>query len=582
MAKTQKNPFDEFDTLTNEANPFDEFDMEGPIIARPQPDNSANQWAGVLSGAVAPYLTAAGMGAAAGAPFAGVGAIPGAAGGVLSLGLGDIGTSVYNAAAPMWGGQRVALPSETIRNQFVNMGMASQPQTPGQRVAADVASGLAGGAAMPIATGVQAARTASPILQGVLNTLSQQRLAQAGAGAGAAAAPSIAQNYFDVSDPAALFALTLAGGMAGGRATAGKPAKVTKADLDREASAAYRSAEQAGVNVSPQAMADLKANVDALLTQMDYDPAFHPLAKRAAAMFEAKAGEPMSFRKLEAFRRAVRDLPYSEAGGAAGTRVERAMVGQASDAINDFMQRLTPAQTTSGNPSEAFAYLTKARDAARKNFEADLVEQAVDRAARRATGTAAGNLRSEFNKIAGKPNRMARLRPETQQQVEEMAAGKGFRGLQAVGKFAPQVNLPTLGGLATSSAGATYMGHPELAVLGGAAGGAALASKAAANRMAMSRANALGSAVRGTPAFQLPAAQIGAQTAQQIAQQFGFASANESGAPLIGVGQDPYSGTYFPQYGEPPVSDSQLPSGDGLRGRTTDTGPNRTITTKRR
>src|SRR5512137_2533723 len=69
-----------------------------------------SQIGGVATRALAPYATAAGLGAAAGAPFAGVGAVPGAAGGVLSLGVGDIGTGIYNLAAPLFGGERVPLP----------------------------------------------------------------------------------------------------------------------------------------------------------------------------------------------------------------------------------------------------------------------------------------------------------------------------------------------------------------------------------------------------------------------------------------------------------------------------------------
>lgn len=571
----QQSNFD-LNSALNEGYTEDEIiqHLAGPIVAKPkpaEPDNSAAQWAGVLSRAAAPYLAAGSLGAAVGAPIGGVGAIPGAAAGVLALGAGDIGTSLYNAAAPLWSGQRVALPSETIQNAAVRMGLARNPETAAQQVVGNTASGLMGGIAEPAAMAVQATKTVSPTVRAILNSLAEQRAAQAGAGAGAAAAPSIAQNYFDVTNPAALAGLSMAGGMVGGRATAGKPTKVTKADLANQSDMAYRNAEEAGVNISPEAMTELKDKVEALLAQKDYDPAFHPLVKRAAAMFEAKADEPMSFKKLEAFRRAVRDLPYSEAGGASGTKTERAMVGQASDAINDFMQNLSPEQTTSGNPTEAFAYLSKARDAARKNFEADLVEQATTRAGRRTTGTAASNLRNEFSKIANKPNRMNRLTPETQQQIEDMAAGKGFRGLQTVGKFAPQINLPSLGGLVTSGAGAAYMGRPELAVLGGVTGGAALAAKTAANRMATSRANAMADMVRGTQPFRMPTEQIAAQSAMQGVKDLGsygfpLTSVNPStGETEVLLDVMDYDGNLAPSYGPKPfVQHGKTVIGEGI------------------
>lgn len=512
--------------------------LSGPIVARPEPDDSLSQWGGVLSGALAPYATAAALGGAVGAPLAGVGALPGAAGGVLTLGLGDIGTSLYNAAAPLFGGQRVALPSETIREQFVNAGLATNPQTPGQRVASDVVSGLAGGIAQPAAMGVQATRMAPSVTRDILNVLSKQRAAQAGGAAGAAAAPSVAQNYFDVNDPLALTGLSLAGGMAGGRATARRPATVTREQLAKQSENAYKSAEEAGVNLSPEAMTGLKARVDDLLSNMDYDPEFHPLVKRAAKIFESKAGAPMTFKKLEEFRRTVRDLPYSEGGGAAGTKTERAMVGRMADAINDYMMTLDPAQTTGGDTATAATRLSQARGAARRNFEADLIEETTKRAAGRASGSKASNLSKEFGKIADKPRRMARLTKETQAGVNALAEGKGFGTLASVGKFAPDINLKNLGGLMAGGAGAAYMGRPELGVAGAVLGGGALAAKGIANRIASGQANKLASAVRGTPKFA-PNAPIAAQTVQQMAQQIdpktGFPAFDADGNPLATV-----------------------------------------------
>ncbi len=107
--------------------------------------DKVTQVTGVTTGALLPYATAAGLGAAAGAPFAGVGAIPGAAGGVLSLGVGDIGTGLYNIAAPLFGGERVPLPSETIRRGYETVGVGRRPETRGEQVYSDVLAAGAGG-----------------------------------------------------------------------------------------------------------------------------------------------------------------------------------------------------------------------------------------------------------------------------------------------------------------------------------------------------------------------------------------------------------------------------------------------------
>ena len=114
-------------------------DPYAQILAAPAPDNSAAQWMGVVNNALAPYGAAAGMGAL-------VGGVPGAAAGVLGLGLTDLGTSAYNLVGGMFGAPRMSTGSDAIRNVFALAappGMFREPQTPAQRV---VFAGLEGAA----------------------------------------------------------------------------------------------------------------------------------------------------------------------------------------------------------------------------------------------------------------------------------------------------------------------------------------------------------------------------------------------------------------------------------------------------
>jgi hypothetical protein len=166
--------------------------------------DKATQVAGVTSGALLPYATAAGAGALAGAPFAGVGAVPGAAGGVLALGAGDLGTSLYNMGASLFGGDRVPLPSETIRQGYEVVGVGRQPETSGEQVYNDILQ--AGAAGFNQAKGFQtlADVAASPQSQNFMRMMGQNARGQTGAAIGAAGAPSVASNYFDVTNPYAL------------------------------------------------------------------------------------------------------------------------------------------------------------------------------------------------------------------------------------------------------------------------------------------------------------------------------------------------------------------------------------------
>ena len=515
--------------------------------SKPEPDRSLDQNLGVVTSALSPYLTVAGLGAAAGAPFAGVGAIPGAAGGVLSLGLADLGTGAYNLAAPMFGGSRVPLPSETIRAGYESVGIGSRPQTPEQEVLFRTVEGGAGALSGASALGTLATRQAPGLTRNIMQQLAQQKRAQTAAGAGAGAAPTIASEYGGVTNPLALYGLSMAGGMGAGALATPRPQLVTSEQLRAQAKSAYDASEQAGVRVSAQAMRDLDAQIDSLLANANHNLKLHPLTKEVRKMFSDVANDEMSFEMLEDFRRAVRDYPYSQGGGARGTKTERAIVGQMSDAINDFMMNLKPTQITGGNAFDAAFYLNNARIAARKNFEADLVENTVDKALKKESGSAATNLRTAFGRIADNANRMARLTPETQKNIESLAKGTGFRAFERAGKYAPRINVQNLTALMTGGAGATYLGQPVLGAVPAVLGTGMIGLRAIANQMAKSRANAMGATIRGTPQRQVPVPQIAAQSATNL-PDVDLPDVAPEGQVLLGYGTGP-SGEQYPIYG---------------------------------
>lgn len=564
----QDDPYAGLGTVEQEAvDPYEGLgvvEIEPAPAPVPQPDTSLSQNVGVLTSALSPYATAAMLGAAAGAPFAGVGALPGAAGGVLSLGLADLGTGVYNAAAPMFGGQRVPLPSETIRSGYESVGIGRAPQTPGQEVMFRTAEGAASALGGASALGTLAARQAPGVTRNIMQQLAQQRGAQTAAGAGAGALPTAAQQYGGVTDPLALTGLSFAGGMAGGSVVPRRGTQVTADELSKVSKAAYDAAEAAGVRVSGQAMSDLETQIDDLLRTMRYDPDLHPLAAEVRQLFTNKAGQEMSFEMLEEFRKAARDRPYSAGGGKRGTSAERAMVGMMSDAINDFMMNLKPTQTTSGNTFDAAFYLQNARNAARKNFQADLVETTAQRALKKETGAPATNLRNAFAKIADNPDRMARLTPDTQALIKDIGKGTGFRALERAGKFAPKINLQNLGALTTGGAGAMYLGQPIAAGIGVGLGAGSIGARVSADLIAKARANEMANLIRGgTP--KPGRNQIAAQSAMQAAPQgqvllgFGIGAGGEQ-YPIYGA-----AGTQLPDVNLPDIGGEDEP----LRGRIT-------------
>jgi hypothetical protein len=458
--------------------------------------DKATQVAGVAANALLPYATAAGMGAMAGAPFAGVGAIPGAAGGVLALGLGDLGTSVYNLATPLFDGQRVPLPSETMQRGYQSMGAARAPETPGEQVFGDILSGAAGGGGQAKAFQTLAGKATSPQAQNFMRFMGQNIRGQTAAGAGAAAAPSVASNYFDVSNPAALLGLSLAGGGAGFKAGTPKPKLVTAKEIVKESSDLYAQMKAANVNIAPQAMTDLATQVRTNIKNLPYDPDTDQVVNQALKMLDVKSGKPMSFDMLDKLRRKIRDLPYNMSGTSSVDSDERSVITVIDDLIDDYMDGLTPTQTTSGDPAAAAALIKQAREVRGRGYKIEAIELAFKKATDASQRLDNPKeflpaLRSEFGKIADNERKLSKFDKPTQDLIKQVAKGtvtqKSLMGLAKLSPSARQLaaQLPFYGvgygGLATLSPTAA-------AAVGGLQATGAVA-KGVANRMTQGQAN---------------------------------------------------------------------------------------------
>lgn len=473
-----------------------------PAAPAPAPEpgflDTVGQYAGVGTRALAPYTTAAVTGAAAGAPFAGVGAFPGAAGGVLTLGAADLGTTIYNLVAPRFGGERVPLPSETIRSGYEKVGIGRRPETATQQVFSDIIEGGVSGGGQALSARTLQNAAMSPRVRNFMQFLGQNARGQTGAGIGGAAAPSVAANYFNVENPAALFGLSLAGSAAGGKAATPRAKPIPASTLKTQASDLYKQMESEGVNVAPQAMSDLATQAQQRLAALKYDPDTDKVVTQALKLFQKKAGQPITFDMLEKFRRSVRDLPYSEGGGKRGTSEERAMVKALDDLIGEFMDNLSPAQTTAGDAAVANRYLMQARQTRAKAYQTETLENAINAANLRAkqgdNPRAVGSaLRTEFAKIVNNPRRLAKFDKPTQDAIKKVANGTFTRDtLALIGKLAPNsrifgMEVPFL------LPGAAYAPGTTAALVG--VQGTGITARSAANAMTKRQAtNALISA----------------------------------------------------------------------------------------
>lgn len=445
---------------------------------QPQPDNSAGRWAGITTRALAPYATAAAGGAAAGAPFGGIGAAPGAAGGVVALGLSDLLTLGYNAAARMMGGQRAPLPSETIQNLYEKVGIGQRPTTPTQQVYSDIVGGAASAGAPAAAFSTLAPKYAGTT-QRVLNVLAEQPKAQTMAGAFGAGLPSAAANYANVEDPLALTALGFTGGFLGGKAGVKTPKGPSIDQLRQQADMAYREAKNAGMVFANPTFSSFTSGVDAELKRQGFNRTLHPRVAAALRQFsqEAKQGKDFGLDDLDVLRRVAKN--------AAGSfdRDERRLGRMLVEKLDEFI--MDPKNVAAGNAPEGAFALKNARELwarkARTEIFDDTVRAAVDQTQTGENPPSMGQaLRSEFGKIVKNPNRMRGFSAEEQGYIREIAGGKpsnkalrfvakwltpnSIRGLAAEAGIATSM-LPFLGpqgiavALGTSLLGATAKGR---------------------------------------------------------------------------------------------------------------------------
>lgn len=438
-APTIVDPFAAGGTVTD---PF-----AGP---RRQPDTSVAQNVGVAARAAYPYVTAAGLGAAAGAPFGGpVGAAAGAGLGPLALALSDIATTGYNVAAPAFGGSRVPLPSENIQALYERLGLGRRPQTPGQEVLSAGVGGATGAGAQARAFNLLAQQVSPSVTRNVMTELSRQPVVQAGAGAGGAAAPTALREYGDVDDPYAGMAASLLGAVVGGRtvtgagnvargtaATARMATAPTPQELRREAQTAYARAENAGVTFDPSAVQTFGQNLPQTLRNADFNPLLHPrvavaldeVAKKGAPGAGGAAAAPVQFEDLEQLRRFVRRIGVNTTDPD-----ERRLIGVITREIDNFTLRPPENAVVGGDSAAASSAIREARSAWSRMRKSDEIEELVERARLSATGSGGRMdeaLRSEFAALARsiQAGRNPGFTSAEVANIERIARAEGSRG----------------------------------------------------------------------------------------------------------------------------------------------------------
>jgi hypothetical protein len=385
------------------------------------------------------------------------------------------------------------------------------------------------------------------------------------AGAAAGGAPSVASNYFDVENPYALAGLSLAAGATGGKVATPKTPVIPSSVLKNEADDFFKQMRDEGVDVSPQAMTDLIPQVRTKISGLPYDPDNDLVVNEALKMLDVKAGKPISFDMLDKLRRKIRDLPYSKSGSTNVDAEERAVIAAIDDAIDDYMDNLTPAQTTSGDANFANELLKKGRAVRGRSYQTDTLETAIARAtdassALDATKSYSKALRDEFRSIYKNKRVLSKFDKQTQGLIKQVAEGTATQKvLMGLGKLAPSARqlasqLPQYG---LGYSGMSML-SPTMATIVGGVQATGAASRGVANQMTKGQVNrAVANAGQPGAGVKPSTRNAMAQTAQQtvlaqerarIAAEFGFPEISpDSGEPLVDIGFA--EGQPYPMYG---------------------------------
>jgi hypothetical protein len=176
---------------------------------------------GAVTRGLAPIATGAAIGALAGAPFAGVGAVPGAIAGAGAMAGATLVADPLVGAINSLFGTQYTMPTQAIEDLLTRAGVP-QAKTAAERILQSTVTGATGaGGLASTGRAIQAAAAPATVSREVGRQLGAQPVAQVagGAGAGAAGAGAREAELGTAAELAASLVGGVAGGVAGQRAT---------------------------------------------------------------------------------------------------------------------------------------------------------------------------------------------------------------------------------------------------------------------------------------------------------------------------------------------------------------------------
>lgn len=433
-------------------------DEAAPVTTKMTPSRAA----GLTTTGLAPYATAALLGGAVGAPFAGVGFIPGAVAGVGALALTDAATGLYNMYSQYAGKPYTPVGSQALRTGYNQLGIGVAPETPRENMYVD-AIDAATGAGMQ-AKAVRAVAAVLPkgsIARNVAREFSRQPVAQMAGAAGASVATDKARE-FGVDNPVLLAAAGFTGGIATGGAVAkasstvgnivrdiGKPS-VTIDNVKTAAKTKYAEVDASGAAFKPDSYDNFIDNVQRDLAAKEFNPSVHTAVASWVKKLETMRGKGATLSELDSFRSQMK----KELGNSSDDNTRR-FVHRFTDTIDDYVANATFRDSSSGNLPQARQAISDARRLWTSVSKGEKIDE-LFRRANLSEGDKSKALRVEFRTLAKSPRQMRQFSPAERKFITQIVEGTPLtRALEELGAAVTSAGkFVAIGGPVAAAAGA--------------------------------------------------------------------------------------------------------------------------------
>lgn len=356
-------------------------------------------------------------------------------------------------------------------------GKVANAQHPGRFTSGDVNDTISkpfGGYYQPQTIPGQYAETAASFAPNVLapGTMAQ-KLARAlvPAGASETAGQLTKGTPFE---PMARAAGALTGGIAQGAGEnalfrANNPAPSLE-DLAKLKGDAYKAADAAGVVISPKSFQQFATDAGTNLTRDNVVQAdIHPNTMAALSILhdEAGSGAPISLSRADAIRKAIGGAA-EKAAGPSGSKDDLRLITKIKGSLDDYLDKLTPADTLSGDPETAIPILKSARDLAQREFKGKLIQQFINLAKNSASTNYSASgyeqaLRAQFKnfnaQLIKNPSMANGFSDAERTAIENVAKGGALgNALRYVGKFSAHGPLSAGAGMGIGALLGSHVG----------------------------------------------------------------------------------------------------------------------------